>query len=206
MNPRRLDNLDAVRRERLFQSAAEEFAEHGYDAASLNRIIAKAGIGKSSLYYYFEDKADLFTTIVERAVAMLIKEIGGFDPDKLTSKNYWDELERLCRAVTELSARNAWYVRLGRLFYQLRGNRREGAATDRAFRAARGWIQTLIERGQELGVVRTDLPTTLLVDGTLGLGEAIDRWFMKHWDDFGEDERIRLASEQLQLFRRLLSP
>ncbi len=206
MNPRRLDNLDAVRRERLFQSAAEEFAEHGYDAASLNRIIANAGIGKSSLYYYFEDKADLFTTIVERAVAMLIKEIGGLDPDRLTSENYWDELERFCRGVTELSARNAWYVRLGRLFYQLRGNRREGAATDRAFRAARGWIQTLVERGQELGVVRTDLPTTLLVDGTLGLGEAIDRWFMKHWDDFGEEERIRLASEQLQLFRRLLSP
>jgi len=206
MSPRRLDNLDAARRDRLFQSAAEEFAEHGYDAASLNRIIAKAGIGKSSLYYYFEDKADLFTTIVERAVAMLIKEIGGFDPDRLTSENYWDELERLCRAVTELSARNAWYVRLGRLFYQLRGNRREGAATDRAFRAARGWIQTLVERGQELGVVRTDLPTSLLVDGTLGLGEAIDRWFMKHWDDFGEEERIRLASEQLALFRRLLSP
>jgi AcrR family transcriptional regulator len=206
MSRRRLDSLDADRRERLFQSAAEEFAEHGYDAASLNRIIAKAGIGKSSLYYYFEDKADLFTTIVERAVAMLIREIGGFDPDRLTSENYWDELERLCRAVTELSARNAWYVRLGRLFYQLRGNRREGAATDRTFRAARGWIQNLVERGQELGVVRTDLPSALLVEATLGLGEAVDRWFMKHWDDFDERERVRLASEQLQLFRRLLSP
>ncbi len=206
MSPRRLEKLDSERRDRLFQSAAEEFAEHGYDAASLNRIIEKAGIGKSSLYYYFDDKADLFTTIVERAVAMLIKEIGGFDPGSLTSENYWDELERLCRAVTELSARNAWYVRLGRLFYQLRGNRREGAATDRTFRAARGWIQSLIERGQELGVVRTDLPSTLLVEATLGLGEAVDRWFMKHWDDFDERERVRLASEQLQLFRRLLSP
>ena len=206
MSPRRLEKLDAERRQRLFESAAEEFAERGYDAASLNRIIERAGMGKSSLYYYFDDKADLFTTIVERAVAMLIREIGGFDPDRLTSENYWDELERLCRAVTELSARNAWYVRLGRLFYQLRSNRREGAATDRTFRAARGWIQSLVERGQELGVVRTDLPSTLLVEGTLGLGEAVDRWFMKHWDDFDEKERIRLAGEQLQLFRRLLSP
>jgi len=206
MNARRLENLDADRRERLFQSAAEEFAEHGYDAASLNRIIEKAGIGKSSLYYYFEDKADLFTTVVERALAMLIKEIGGFDPARLTSENYWDELEGLCRRATELSLRNPWYVRLGRFFYQLRGNRREGRATDRMFRAAGDWFQIIIERGQELGVVRTDLPTTLLVDGTLGLGEALDRWFMTHWDDFDEAERMRLASQQLELFRRLLAP
>jgi AcrR family transcriptional regulator len=206
MSPRRLEKLDAERRERLFQSAAEEFAERGYDAASLNRIIERAGMGKSSLYYYFDDKADLFTTIVERAVALLIKEIGGLDPARLTAETYWDELEALCRAATELSARDVWYVRLGRLFYQLRGNRREGGATDRMFRAARAWIETIIRRGQELGVVRTDLPTTLLVDGTLGLGEALDRWFVGHWDDFDTAERAQLASQQLSLFRRLLSP
>jgi AcrR family transcriptional regulator len=206
MNARRLDNLDSDRKERLFQTAADEFAEHGYDAASLNRIIEKAGIGKSSLYYYFDDKADLFTTVVERAVALLIKEIGGFDPATLTAENYWSELEGLCRRATELSASNSWYVRLGRLFYQLRGNRRERGATDRMFGIARGWVQIIVERGQELGVVRSDLPTSMLVDGTLGLGEALDRWFMTHWDEFAAEERVRLASEQLALFRRLLAP
>ncbi len=206
MNPRRLENLDAKRKERLFQSAAEEFAEHGYDAASLNRIIEKAGIGKSSLYYYFDDKADLFTTIVERAVALLITEVGGLDPSKLTAQTYWRELEAFCRKATELSASNAWYVRLGRLFYQLRGNRKEARATDRMFRSARGWLQTLIEHGQELGVVRSDLPTSMLVDGTLGLGEALDRWFMTHWDEYSAEERVRLAGEQLALFRRMLRP
>jgi AcrR family transcriptional regulator len=206
MNARRLEKLDSERRNRLFQTAAEEFAEHGYDAASLNRIIEKSGIGKSSLYYYFDDKADLFTTIVERAIALLIKDIGGFDPAKLTAETYWLALEEFCRRVTELSARKVWYVKLGRLFYQLRGKRREGAATDRTVRAARGWLQTVIERGQALGVVRSDLPTTLLVDGTLGLAEAIDRWFMAHWDDFDDAERLRLATQQLELFRRLLEP
>ena len=64
MSPRRLDKLDDERKKRLFESAAEEFADKGYDGASLNRILKQSGMGKSSLYYYFDDKADLFTTLI----------------------------------------------------------------------------------------------------------------------------------------------
>jgi hypothetical protein len=36
---------------------------------------------QSSLYYYFDDKADLFTTMIERARGFLLREVGGFDID-----------------------------------------------------------------------------------------------------------------------------
>ncbi len=206
MSRRRLENLDPQRQQRLFDSAAEEFGAKGYDAASLNRILARSGMSKSSLYYYFENKADLFTTLVERSIAFLFKEIGGFDPEKLTAETYWSEFETLYRRSIEVMNRNTWYIKLGRIFYRLRGDPKEGAPTSRTFQAARRWISVIIARGQALGVVRTDLPDSLLIDCVMGLGEALDRWVVAHWDDLGQDELNKMASQQIDLFRRLLSP
>jgi AcrR family transcriptional regulator len=206
MSRSRFEKLDPERQQRLFDSAAEEFATHGYDAASLNRILEKSGMSKSSLYYYFEDKADLFTTLVERSIAFLFKQIGGFDPDKLTAQTYWSEFEALYHRAIAVVNSNAWFVKLGRLFYRLRGDPKEGAPTARTFQAARQWVGIIIARGQALGVVRTDLPSSLLIDSTMGLLEALDRWTVAHWEEFDEDGRLALASDQIALFQRLLSP
>ncbi|HEX8725928.1 MAG TPA: helix-turn-helix domain-containing protein, partial [Gemmatimonadaceae bacterium] len=62
----RFDNLDPDKQERLFEAAADEFSDHGFEGASLNRIIDRAGMSKGSLYYYFNDKSDLYATVVER--------------------------------------------------------------------------------------------------------------------------------------------
>ena len=47
MSSNRLQRMSEERRDKLFQSAAEEFEAQGYDKASLNRILERAGIGKS---------------------------------------------------------------------------------------------------------------------------------------------------------------
>jgi len=84
MSRARFDNLEPEKQNRLFDSAAEEFADHGYEGASLNRILERSGMSKSSLYYYFDDKADLFVSLTERSMAYLLKEIGGLDAAALT--------------------------------------------------------------------------------------------------------------------------
>lgn len=40
--------------------ALDEFAQYPFDQASVNRIVAGAGIAKGSFYQYFEDKQDLY--------------------------------------------------------------------------------------------------------------------------------------------------
>ncbi|MBS1726137.1 MAG: TetR/AcrR family transcriptional regulator [Armatimonadetes bacterium] len=206
MSRRRLENLDAERQRRLFESASEEFAAKGYDAASLNRILEKSGMSKSSLYYYFDDKADLFTTLIERTLSVVLKEVGGFDPNSLTAENYWSEFEKIYRRALAVIERNAWLVKFGGMFYRLRNDPKEGSATGRIFQAARKWVDIVLVRGQEVGVVRTDLPQSLLVDSTMSLLESLDRWGVAHWSELTESEKQAMPAQHIELFRRFLAP
>ena len=54
--------------ERIAQLALEQFAEHGYDAASLNDIAVRAGIKKASLYAHFASKDALYVVALELAL------------------------------------------------------------------------------------------------------------------------------------------
>jgi TetR/AcrR family transcriptional regulator len=48
----------------LFQAAAIEFAELGYDAAGVDRIAARAGVNKAMLYYHFGSKRALYVEVL----------------------------------------------------------------------------------------------------------------------------------------------
>src|SRR3954468_9203429 len=61
-------NLPAAKRERVTTAAMVEFGRRGFSAGSLNVIAREAGIAKGSLFQYFDDKLDMFTTICEAGV------------------------------------------------------------------------------------------------------------------------------------------
>lgn len=52
-------------RQKLIDSAKKEFLEKGYTKASLRRICADAGVTTGALYFFFENKEDLFAAIVD---------------------------------------------------------------------------------------------------------------------------------------------
>ncbi|WP_239617461.1 TetR/AcrR family transcriptional regulator [Cohnella mopanensis] len=51
-------------RDKVLSTASILFMELGYEPVSLNMIAQRAGVTKASVYYYFTNKADLFTTSV----------------------------------------------------------------------------------------------------------------------------------------------
>ena len=201
MGKRRFENLEAERKARLLDSAAEEFAARGYEGASLNKILETSGMSKSSLYYYFEDKSDLFVSLTERSIAFLMREIGGLDVASLTADTYWDVLEARLRRVMKISNSNTWYVKLGRMVLKLRGEPKGIDKTSRLYAAAERFVADVINRGQEVGVVRDDLPQSLMIDCAMALGEAIDGWMLVHWDEMTPDERIERLRTNFSMFR-----
>jgi AcrR family transcriptional regulator len=62
----------AERRKRIVKAARAVFAAHGFEAASLDDIAAKAKISKPVLYDHFESKEDLYVKVLEDASGELL--------------------------------------------------------------------------------------------------------------------------------------
>ena len=59
--------------ERILNVILEEFARKGYQRASTNAIIEKAGIPKGTLFYYFGSKKNMFFFALDQAIQRYIK-------------------------------------------------------------------------------------------------------------------------------------
>jgi AcrR family transcriptional regulator len=76
-------------RERLVASAVELFYEHGFGAVGIDRVIATAGVTKTTFYKHFEGKDDLMVAAVQRrdewesqAWDRAVRKLAGDDPAK----------------------------------------------------------------------------------------------------------------------------
>lgn len=65
------DQLSEEKRNRILQVSITEFAEHGYELASTNRIVMAAQISKGSLFKYFSSKLSLYMYLVAYATSNL---------------------------------------------------------------------------------------------------------------------------------------
>ena len=64
-------NTDYKKREQLIKAARDEFIKKGYTKASLRTICAKAGVTTGALYFFFENKAELFSAVVNPSIKEL---------------------------------------------------------------------------------------------------------------------------------------
>jgi AcrR family transcriptional regulator len=63
------------KREKIITAAGSVFGRHGFKEARMETVAKEAGMGKSSLYYYFLSKEELFEAVVEREAEYLKHEI-----------------------------------------------------------------------------------------------------------------------------------
>lgn len=201
----RLERLEPARRDRLFGAAAREFATAGYEAASLGRIAEEAGVSKPALYYYFEDKADLYATVVRTAWHRLTPR-GRVDLQSLDRGAFWPALEAYHRTAFESARREPWLLAVWKLAYHPPPPGAPAEVVGEVFDEARAFQKSLLRRGQELGVVRTDLPEDLLIAILTGIDNASDHWLADHWEVLGFDEVARLTRLVLETIRRTLAP
>jgi AcrR family transcriptional regulator len=202
----RIDRLEPARRSQLLSAAAEEFAGRGFDGASLERIARAAGVSKASLYYYFEDKADLYASIMGAAWELLLPEGSGPDLGRLDRETFWPELRQRYFAIVERSQQEPWLVSAGKLFYDL-GSAAGAGDFNEAFRErAQAYLRSLLECGRELGVVRGDLPDELLLVMVFAAAQAADRWMVMRWEELSPEQIQALTAPLFELLERMAAP
>lgn len=197
----RFHNLDEDRREAILGAAAEEFAERGYGGTSIQRILERADLSKGSLYYYFDDKADVFATVVEEAVQRLLRDAGGFEPSSLSRATYWDSIRAFAERSVGMLEDPTWYGKVAAAFPRLRMEPEAVDAVKPALEWGRRWTREILSRGQEVGVVRRDLPLELLVEITMAMDEAADRWAAEHARDYDEAGLRAVMHARMDLLR-----
>jgi AcrR family transcriptional regulator len=76
--------IDEQKRQRVILASIEEFAK-GYEVASTNEIVRKAGISKGLLFHYFGNKKSLymsvFTEVVQQTAEALFSRVGELPGD-----------------------------------------------------------------------------------------------------------------------------
>lgn len=198
----RFQNLPARERERLLGIALRHFARSGFERASLNEILAEAGLSKGSYYYYFDDKADLLATVLESTFERVFASAPRIDPRRIDAKTYWREVDRLLDAWVEFFADADVDVVKATMIVdeELRRSPRFEAVLAKAARMYR----ELIEIGQRVGCVRDDLPIEVMVRLLEATDGVLDAALAARGTDI--DRAVVKAHGRLVLdtFRRLL--
>jgi AcrR family transcriptional regulator len=68
-------NKKDANRESILKIAQEIFSKYGYKKTTLDDIANAVRKGKSSLYYYFTSKEDLFQAVIQKEVDILRREL-----------------------------------------------------------------------------------------------------------------------------------
>jgi len=65
---------DSATRQTILQAAYEEIHTRGFQAASINKILASTNVTKGALYHYFSTKLDLGYAVVDELLAVEIRK------------------------------------------------------------------------------------------------------------------------------------
>jgi AcrR family transcriptional regulator len=207
MMPRpRFSRLDPEKQERILEAAAQAFAAHGFEEASLNQILEEAQISKGAAYYYFDDKADLFATAVAHYTAELMGDLP-LTLGSLDRETFWPTLTEYYQRQFAYSHDRPWAFGVAKAAARLSPEIvAANPSLARLMDEMKPLLEELIATGQAVGAVRTDLPQSLLIQLLMAVDDASDRWLLEHWQELEPQEIEEVVGRVMSGLSRLLAP
>ena len=176
----------------ITRAAVDLFSTQGYANTSVQQIVEAAGVTKGAMYHYFESKDDLLFSVYERMLSLqtehLEEIIGRGTPTAQT-------LHDVCVDVVETSID---FLPEGTVFFRsvhMLSEPRQKEVTRRR-RQYHDLFAGLIERGQDEGLYRTDIPTAVLVAHFFADIHYLSTWYSPE----GAEDKVLLAQQLTDLF------
>lgn len=199
----RFQQLPAEQRDAILNAALDEFSTRGFADASLNRIIATAGISKGAMYYYFDGKEDLYADILRRQVEQLFQDGPLPVPNAADADEFWNILEGHYLRLMRLLIATPQTAALLRDWLTGAASPALREAQHNAEQATLPWLAQTVAAGQRIGAIRTDLPADFLIAVALGMGQAMDTWLIIQ--PLTEPELAADVHALIDMMRRALS-
>jgi AcrR family transcriptional regulator len=195
-------------RQLLLQAAFEEIYAHGFQAASLDSILAKTGVTKGALYHHFKNKLALGYAVVDEVIRPMMREswvdsmATGDDPIQAIAETFHNAHHERGEMASQLGCP------LNNLAQEMSGL--DEGFRQRIQRALETWHQGLaqaLRRGQSKGFVDESVDperaaTFILasLEGIIGLAKNAQSTEVFHDSWYGLErflDSLRPASRQV---------
>ena len=164
-----------IKKESITKGAAQVFAEKGFNSATVSEIAKKAGVGKGTVYEYFQSKTELFFEVFEwhmktftEAAALSLSALNIPVSKKLSGTcdsimRYWVARMELYTLTLEFWAASATSGAKD-TFKEMFKN---------SYREFRGLMEGLIKEGVKRGEFRPDLDIGSIAASLVGTLDAL---------------------------------
>ena len=198
---RRSDGIDGApttshdrKREQILDVAVNLFFKHGYAGTTIADIADKLGVTKPFVYYYFENKEDLFETLTWEASNACMSALHFPTTDKRAA------IDKLREGLTRLVLANIKHLKAGTFYYRETGILRAPflrklRVLGRRFHAD---LYTLLDAGQREGDLEFDNAklTALSIGSVVGFMYA---WYKPTGPVGAEAMAERLCATMMQM-------
>lgn len=198
-------NLPEEKRERILNTAIDEFSYYHFNDASINRIIDKAAISRGSFYQYFNDLEDLFRYIFKLAAdekQLYMNEKIGSN----FSNDLFSNLQMMYTLGLQFAKDHPKLAKMANHLYK----------GDKQFKMkilgeweeyALDYLKTFLKKGQEEGTVRLDLNVDVAANLFYQMNLTITDQYLsdQEWEE-NLSFHMNQAIEILKIFQQGVRP
>ncbi|WP_137389989.1 TetR/AcrR family transcriptional regulator [Rhodoligotrophos defluvii] len=175
----------------IMEAAKAVFLEHGYDAALISEIAARADVVEGTIYRYFENKRDLMIKVVERWYDEMLAD---FDEQLKGITGTWNRLRFMIWKHLSSISKEPALCRL--VFQELRPGPEYRSTT--VFELNREYTRRtleIVEAAMESGEFRKDVPLRIVRDMIFGCVEHHTWAFLRGHGTINADEAADAITE-----------
>ena len=143
-------------RDDLLRAALDEFCERGFDAASINRILAASSMSKGQLYHHFESKEALYLGVVEWMIDEKVRWLASHPVD-IDATDLFSALRSQMRAAAAFAAARPDADQMTRALLAERGRPIFESVTSRFGFTVDGPLGDLVSAARGQAAFRADL-------------------------------------------------
>ena len=152
-------------REAILSAGAEAFAQYGYDKTTVEDIARLAHKAKTSVYYYFNGKADIFKNVLKSEFSKLMEAL---EPARKLPENHNPlNLRNYLKKRMELITSSPLFIRFAPAEYNITSS--SYGATILEARAEfdnweKAYFRELCSYGRELGILNSGISPDAFAD------------------------------------------
>lgn len=180
-------------RNAILSAAVSVFSQKGFHKASVEEIANRAGIGKGTIYIYFDDKAQLFAAAVAEGIESIIAQLRAELESDLP---FLQHLQRLVEKNVSLYLK---YGDLTKIFHNELSNGIESKTRNQIEQVRNRYLEFIAETladGHRRGYIRkTDF--YLAAVGIVGLLDSLCNHQLRNKDEVDKDRIINTISALL---------